>query len=205
MWDEKILPSILGAAFGALFGIVGSFIGFTCWPWLRRRKIRQKLTVPVRSVGNRGGIWCWVVNGSQFTLGRAMVYITIDHCIEDISAEPPDTSVYITAEDPSPVDECQVCWAVQEGGTNPMRIDVYAGEHQPLSLGTIHSQTIQFLSEQADNPSRVYLARKPYPGHLKIASADCPAKEFRFCLDPDARPPLTLKRCLSNKRVGSLF
>jgi hypothetical protein len=80
----------------------------------------------------------------------------------------------------------QLCWAVQEeDAKNPMRVDIYAGEEQPLLLARFHETCVEIFSERLDKPSRVFLARKRYFGSLKLACMDCRAKEFGIEIDPD--------------------
>jgi hypothetical protein len=187
MWYDKLVSAFIATA----FGIIGSFIGFACWPALRRWSLRRNLNVmPTQTIPNE--LWCRVANGSSFTLGKALVYVTINHQLDEIRDPPGGQEAFIHLGRRAPVDQCQVCWAVQEDGKNPLKIDVYAREHQPLCLGTVHSDSIQMFSERAWTPSRVFLARKVYTGRLKVTSADCTAKEFDIRIDPDESPPLTI-------------
>jgi hypothetical protein len=182
--------ALLNMAISVLSGILGSFIGFACWPWLRRRRIRKDLRVVAEPYTGTEGFWCRVVNGSPFSMGKAVAYMTIDHKVEDMLDPPARRDAYLNPKNGFILREGQLCWGVQEGGVNPMRVDIYSGEKQPLIFGFIENNRIEIVSEKLRSPARVFLARKAYTGTLKVVCMDCPAKEFRFKLDPDSDEPI---------------
>jgi hypothetical protein len=179
--------TLVNAGIGLLTGIIGSFIGFACWPWLRRCRIRRGLRVMPEPFAGTGGIWCRVANGSPFTMGKAIAYISIDHQLEDMMDPPQGRDAYNKRQDGVFLREGQLCWAVQEGGVNPMRVDIYSGEQQPLCFGSVETQFIEILSEKCHSPARVFLRRQKYKGALKVVCMDCEAKTFPFEIDPDEK------------------
>jgi len=183
--------AILNTGIGLMTGIIGSFIGFTCWPWWRRRQIWNGLRVAAEQHTGTGGFWCRVVNDSSFTMGKAVAYITIYYALEDIQDPPVGREAYITRQQHTVIlREGQLCWAVQEGGENPMRVDIYSGEKQPLVIGFCVDNIIQIVSEKCQEPARVFLTRKVYQGDLKLVCLDCPAKVFPFTINPEAAQPI---------------
>src|SRR5438105_2527852 len=108
--------ALLNAAIGLFTGIIGSFIGFACWPWLRRRRIWKDLRVVPEPWAGTGGFWCRVVNGSPFSMGKAVAYITIDHQLDDMLDPPTGRDAYNKKQDKVILREGQLCWAVQEAG-----------------------------------------------------------------------------------------
>jgi hypothetical protein len=185
MLEQELLRFL----FAVIARFIGGFVGFWFWPWLRRDSIHKGVNVRSQSYDGEGGIWCRVVNGSDYTMGKAVAYITIKHEKSDVLPKPQGVqkSPYLTPQSHDKVDEGQLCWSVQEGGENPMRIDIYAGESQPLLFGNITSEHTELFSENCRTPARVFLKRKKYVGTLKVVCADCPANTFDFELDPDNR------------------
>ena len=69
-------------------------------------------------------------------MGKAVAYITIKHEVEDMLDPPPGCEAYNKKQDNAILCEGQLCWAVQETGVNPMRVDIYSGEKRQFSLDT---------------------------------------------------------------------
>ena len=189
---EGIEGKLTTGIIGLLAGVVGSFIGFHLWPAWRRRSIRRRLAAEPEAKIKTGNFGCRIANGSSYTMGKVVAYITIDHEAADILDPPADQSAHHSSHNPAILREAQLCWAVQEGGQNPMRVDIYAGERQPLPVGVATANHIMIYSERVTAPARVYLRRKVYTGKLKLVCADCYAKEFRIRIDPDAETPITI-------------
>lgn len=177
--------SLVNAGIGLLAGVIGSFIGFACWPWLRRWRIMRGLHVVSEPYSGTGGIWCRVVNGSPFSMGKAIAYISIDHKVDDMLDPPAGRDAFNKRQDGVILREGQVCWGVQEGGTNPMRVDIYSGEEQPLAFGSVEEALIEIVSEKCHSPARVFLKRKVYKGILKVVCMDCESKSFSFEINAD--------------------
>lgn len=186
--------AILNGLIGLLCGIIGSFVGFTLWPWLRRHEIQDKMTVVSEQWTLTQTFWARVVNKSSFSMGKAVAYISINHLVEDMLSPPSGQTAYNLPESKVVLREGQLCWAVREITHNPLRVDIYAGEEQPIALGCWDNESIKILSESAHNPARLYLKRKSYKGILKVVCLDCPAKEFHFIIDPDSKNPLVFTR-----------
>lgn len=178
--------------YAVLAGFIGSFIGFWVWPCLRQKWIWLRMSVRSQPFAGVGGIWCRVVNGSGNTMGKAVAYLTIIHERSDVLPKPArmEKTPYLTPQSHETLEEGQLCWGVQESGVNPMRIDIYAGESQPLAFGSLESEGVEIFSEQCRKPARVLLQRKKYTGTLNVVCADCSARTFYFELDPDNTTPI---------------
>jgi hypothetical protein len=118
-------------------------------------------------------------------MGKAIAYISINHKIDDMLDPPEGRDAYNRQHDGVILREGQLCWSVQEGGTNPMRVDIYSGEEQPLAFGSVETTYIEIFSEKGRAPARVFLKRQAYKGILKVVCMDCEAKKFPFEIDPD--------------------
>jgi hypothetical protein len=132
---QVLLGAAVSAFFGLLSGIIGGFIGFHCWPALRRRAIWKEMRLVQLPIDNRGALSCRVHNGSPYTMGKAVAYLTLDHTTDQIVDAPPGRKSYVPRSFNFRIRQSQLCWEVQEGGMNPMRVDIYAGEEQPLTIG----------------------------------------------------------------------
>lgn len=110
-----------------------------------------------------------------------------------------------------PVESQQLCWSVRSPAVNPMRVDIFAKERQPLSPCAIDNDLITLPSEEgwtfpSDRPriARVFLRRRRYSGVLKIISADTDARFFGLEINPEnSRDPLTIRR-LSKRKAKQL-
>jgi hypothetical protein len=123
-------------------------------------------------------------------MGKAVAYISIEHTHEDVIDPPAGSTACNVPKDRYILREGQLCWGVQEGGVNPMRVDIYSGEKQPLAFGWAHEENIEIYSEKCRAPARMFLKRRAYFGTLKIVCLDCKAKEFKFRLDVDQKEPI---------------
>lgn len=190
--DRMLEQSLVNIVIGLCTGIVGSFVGFACWPWLRQRKIWKRMRAHPECYPGFGGFWCRIVNDSRFNMGKAIAYITIVHEVDDILPPPPGRNAYNERLAGLVPREVQLCWAVQElaSNLNPMRVEIYPGEKQPLAFGSVEDNLIEIFSEKCREPARVFLVRKIYKGTLKVVCMDCQAKEFPFEIDPDASVPI---------------
>src|SRR4051794_25155070 len=93
---EQVFASAVSVILGLASGIIGSFIGFTLWPRWRRDKIWSALRVVANKGTADGAYWCRVINGSPFTMGKAVAYITIDHVEDDIINSPTGRTAHMT-------------------------------------------------------------------------------------------------------------
>ena len=128
-------------------------------------------------------------------MGKVIPYITIKYDSHDVLEPPSGKDAYQKPQNYNArLTEAQLCWATQEGGVNPVRIDIYSGEKQSLFLGDFNNEYIQIFSEKCNSPARVFLSPKKYKGKLKLVCMDCRAKEFDFIIDPNASYPVLFQR-----------
>src|SRR3954468_23059906 len=106
-----LLNTIISGLVGLVTGAIGSFIGFTCWPWLRRNHIWKNLNVVVEETV-AGAVRCRVVNGSSFTMGKVLVYLTLHHEHTDVLEGRTSWEGYISPRTLASLRECQLCWEV---------------------------------------------------------------------------------------------
>lgn len=185
-----LLVAILTGLLGFASGVLGSYFGFDIWPRWRRKRIYKSLTVRRDESIPSERLPCRVENASPYTITQAVAYVTIQHDKRDVIAPVFEHEAHNTPEKYADISDAQLCWGVREGGKNPMRIDIYAGERQPLFLGKVWAEHIGIVSEEGTKPWRAFLRRAKYEGILTIVCQDCPAKMFRFTINPDDNPVL---------------
>jgi hypothetical protein len=128
-----------------------------------------------------------------------MVYIKLNYKTEDIVVPPDKQKAFITPEKPILLEDFdQLCWNVSApNNINPMKVDIYAGEEQPMSPCQIINDNIAIASEQgwgADKKRRLFLKRQKYTGELKIVSDDTTGLLFHITIDPDNKPQLRIAK-----------
>jgi hypothetical protein len=140
-----------------------------------------------------------VINGSWFAIEKAVAYITIEHNNGHISDNHAGHSPLMAKSDNPRLNQGQLCWSALEAGKNPMRIDIYPGESQPLMIAKVLKDDIEIASELAFEPPRVRLRPNDYKGTLKLVAKDFQAMEFefRFCLGENSKIEIlrSLEQC----------
>lgn len=187
----------------AVTAAITSLIVYFAQSYIKRKRLTNKLRVVVEYyAGNDNGGGrpsCRVCNDGQWTIHNATPYITLQIKKGDI-IKPPDGNLAFMMPDTELIEDQQLCWSVRP---NPLKVDIYAGEKQHISLCGITENHIMLPSEEGwvssiTNSSerkhvRAYLERKKYDGQIKIVSDDTNAKSFKFTIDPDNKTcPLSL-------------
>ena len=143
-----------------------------------------------------------VFNGGFWTMGQAIGYLSLEITPDDVIAPPAGNDAFIKPETFIPLAEDQLCWSVRAPGKNPIKVDIFAKEKQPLALCAIDGDIIMIPSEEGWAPAenrprvaRVFLRRRAYFGCLKIVSADTNAKYFQIEIHPEnTEMPLVIRQ-----------
>ncbi len=194
-FNIRLQVTLLGAIAGGVVSLVVNTVLNTMMPRIRRWNLTRKIRVYAEPrIGNHSRLR--VVNGGYWTLGNSICYISIDATADDVLPPPPGEDAFVKPGEFAPLEEMQLCWSVRFPTINPMKVDIYANEHQPLSPCAFRDNFVEIPSEHGwSNPriARVYLRRKSYTAILKIVSADSNARRFRLTIDPENKAmPVTI-------------
>jgi hypothetical protein len=180
------------ALWGAMAGGVVSLLVNLFLPWLRRLRLTHALSIEIDPP--HGPIArLRVKNGGYWTIKDAIVYIALDFSCNDVITPPSGRAAFITPDDFVPLEGDQLCWSVRFPTPNPVKVDIFAKERQPICPCIIDANHIAIPSEEqgrADGKQRVFLRRRRYDGQLKLVSADTDARYFSITIDPDSLQPL---------------
>ncbi len=197
--ESTMWGPIAGAITGGLASLLINLIFSIAMPRIRRWNLTRSIGIyPEKTHGFHTRLR--VFNGGYWTLGNAVCYISIDATEEDVIPPPPNEKAFVTPDHFVPLEEMQVCWSVWYPTINPMKVDIYAKERQPLSPCGFNDEFIMIPSEHGgviqENHSRiarVFLRRKRYSAVLKIVTADTDARYFQLIIDPENKAmPLTI-------------
>ncbi|MCX7409451.1 MAG: hypothetical protein NTZ32_15350 [Planctomycetales bacterium] len=198
-FNIRLQLALWGAIAGGLVSLVANMVLNTMIPRIRRWNLTRKIRVyaePTHGMHAR----LRVVNGGYWTLGNSMCYISIEATADDVLPPPNGEQAFVTPGEFIPLEEMQLCWSVWSPTINPMKVDIYAKERQPLSPCAFGENYVMIPSEHGwlipnsgSRIARVFLRRKRYTAVLKFVSADSNARCFRLMIDPDNTVmPLTI-------------
>jgi hypothetical protein len=191
-FQTKIELAVWGAMAGGVVSLVVSLLVNLFLPWLRRLRLTRALSIEVDPA--HGPIArLRVTNGGYWTVKDAIVYIAIDFSRDDVMPPTPGSSAFITPDHFVPLEGDQLCWSVRSPTPNPIKVDIFAKERQPICPCIIEADYIVVPSEEqglAEGKRRVFLRRRRYDGRLKLVSADTDARYFSITIDPysDVQP-----------------
>jgi hypothetical protein len=194
-----------GALAGGVISLVVSLAFSFIQPRIRRWQLTRGLAVEIDPPhGPHARLR--VANRGYWTVKDTIVYMALEFSADDV-APPPDRGAFITPELFVPMEDEQLCWSVRSPTPNPIRVDIFARERQPICPCLIEPDCILIPSEELGKEGkwRVSLHRREYHGQLKVVSADTDARYFSLVIDPDNRSqPLgvrPLQRRESRERV----
>ena len=145
--QSKLQLALWGAAAGGVVSIVVNLFLSAFVPrasrWNLTRHLRVYAEAPHGTYAR-----CRVFNGGYWTIGQAMAYLSLEYTKEDVIDPPPDNEAFIRPDCFIPLSEDQLCWSVRAPDKNPMKVDIFAKEKQPLALCTIDGQIISIPSEE---------------------------------------------------------
>jgi len=175
-----------GALAGGLVSFIVNWLFSIVLPWCRRFRLTRNISI-IGELPQDGLLRCRVINGGQWTINDATLYVDLDCKLEDTL--PANGRAFIGREHFVPLSGDQLCWSVRSPKPNPMRVSLFAKERQAFILCHIGKEFITIPSEEGwSNPNgtvRVFLHPQRYTGRLKLVSADTDARYFSFVIDPD--------------------
>lgn len=171
-----------------------SFIVQSLAPRLKRWQLTRKIMLATEDLhGGRANHR--VCNNGFWTMKNSIAYITLNVQESDVLKPPQGEDAFIKPNNFSFIHDQQLCWSVHYPIANPMKVDIYAGENQPISLYEIRPDMIMLPSEKGWEPlkdkdghnlprmARVFIKRKKYDGTLKIVSEDTTARSFKIIIN----------------------
>jgi hypothetical protein len=187
----RLYVAIWGAIAGGFASFIVNLVFNIAMPRIRRWNLTRKMCVyPEETHGLHSRLR--VFNGGYWTLGNSICYISIDATAEDVLPPPQGENAFVKPNESVPLKEEQLCWAVWYPTVNPMKVDIYAKERQPLSPCLFGPNYIMIPSEDGwlnckDRPriARVFLRKKRYTAVLKVVSEDTDARCFQLTIDPE--------------------
>jgi hypothetical protein len=187
----KVFIATWAAIAGGLVSFITTLILGTLAPRIKRSNLTRRIKVYVEAIHGQH-IRCRVYNGGYWTIGQAILYISVEFDSADILPPPAGQDAFIRPDHAVGLTGDQLVWSVRSPEVNPMKVDIYAKERQPFSPYGLHGDMIMIPSEHGwDFPkegvriARVFLKKKTYFGALKIVSADTNARYFNIEIQPD--------------------
>ncbi len=198
-YSVKLQLAIWGAVSGGVVSLIVNLFLQSFMPWIKRWRLTRCINV-YPEVTHGEHTRCRVYNGGYWTMGNAIAYITLNVGRDDVIQPPRGQDAFIRPDQFVPLESQQLCWSVRSPSANPLKVDIFAKERQPLAPCALGPDFIVIPSEEGwvfptDRPriARVFLRRKKYDGVLKIVSADTDARFFRLEIDPgDPESPLRI-------------
>jgi hypothetical protein len=191
----------------ALVSVLTTLFLFLFQPWLKKAWMTRNFHIRLSKGLARHGMHVNLraENQSQFTIGQAGLYITINHQLSDLMNPTDGVEVFHPpGQDAALIDDCGLCWSSRSPkGPTPANIDIYSKESQSFSPFCIYEyqKLVEVPSEAGwldDKPvrnrvgkfvrhSRAFLKWNKYTGIIKIVSNETFGKSYRFEFDPENR------------------
>jgi hypothetical protein len=172
----KLWLAVWGAAAG---GIVSLLVNLFL-PWLKRWRLTRALAIEI-DLPHGSNARLRVFNGGYWTVKEAIVYMALYFSPDDVVPRPSDRGAFISPDWFAPMEGEQLCWSVRYPIPNPIKVDIFAKERQPICPCFIEANRIVIPSEELGLPGgklRVFLRRRKYRGNLKLVSASTDARYF---------------------------
>jgi hypothetical protein len=195
--EAKLWLAAWGAAAGGVMSLLVNLFLQLFLPWLQRSKATRALKIETDPPSGPHAR-LRVSNGGYWTVKGALVYMALDFSPNDVILPPQGRGAFITPDCFVRMEDEQLPWSVRSPVPNPIKVDVFAKERQPICPCIIEANQIVIPSEELGREggkARVFLRRQQYCGRLKLVSADTDARYFSLTIKPDdALQPLHVSR-----------